>query len=394
MKFSDLCNLRNIIDKLELEPLLCSSDCEELIESTLILIDTFVTNNIYLYSEPYFSDILFDGVYNLLNLQLDEVFYYDIEEELSLIIHYSLNYYYIYGIPERSYKKTFIRNKTPNVDKMRKKIEFIQKIPQPMQRTDAWYEFRYNLITASTAWKALNTESNQNQLIYEKCSPLDITKYRSTFTASSLHWGQKYEPLSLMYYQDTYKTSVEDFGCIQHQKYRFLGASPDGINTNPNNKLYGRILEIKNIVNRDITKIPKKEYWIQMQLQMETCNLNECDFLETRFKEYENEEEFDADGTFTHTANEKLKGIIMYFMKEGQTHYEYMPLHYSREQYLVWETDIMQENKDLTWLKNIYWYLDEVSCILVLRNKEWFAYAIEQIQKSMDNNRKRTCYWL
>ena len=34
-----------------------------------------------------------------------------------------------------------------------------------------------------------------------------------------------------------------------------------------------------------------------MQPQMETCELNECDFLETRFKEYESEEEFLVDGT-------------------------------------------------------------------------------------------------
>ena len=45
------------------------------------------------------------------------------------------------------------------------------------------------------------------------------------------------------------------------------------------------MLEIKNIVNREINGIPKKEYWIQMQLQMEVCDLGECDFLETRFKE-------------------------------------------------------------------------------------------------------------
>ena len=32
-----------------------------------------------------------------------------------------------------------------------------------------------------------------------------------------------------------------------------------------------------------------------MQLQMETCNLEECDFLETRFKEYETEGAFCVD---------------------------------------------------------------------------------------------------
>ena len=49
------------------------------------------------------------------------------------------------------------------------------------------------------------------------------------------------------------------------------------------NERYGRLVEIKNIVNREITGIPKKEYWVQMQLQMEVTDLDECDFLETRF---------------------------------------------------------------------------------------------------------------
>jgi hypothetical protein len=45
------------------------------------------------------------------------------------------------------------------------------------------------------------------------------------------------------------------------------------------------MLEIKNISNRIIDGIPKEEYWVQMQIQMETCDLDECDFVETRFKE-------------------------------------------------------------------------------------------------------------
>ena len=48
------------------------------------------------------------------------------------------------------------------------------------------------------------------------------------------------------------------------------------------------MLEVKNIYNREIRGIPKEEYWIQMQIQMETCDLDICDFLETRFLEYFN----------------------------------------------------------------------------------------------------------
>jgi hypothetical protein len=42
------------------------------------------------------------------------------------------------------------------------------------------------------------------------------------------------------------------------------------------------MLEIKNVVSREITGIPKPEYYVQMQLQMEVCDLEECDFLETK----------------------------------------------------------------------------------------------------------------
>ena len=43
----------------------------------------------------------------------------------------------------------------------------------------------------------------------------------------------------------------------------FLGASPDGINTNNRTSLFGRMLEIKNVVSREINGIPKEDYWIQ-----------------------------------------------------------------------------------------------------------------------------------
>ena len=41
------------------------------------------------------------------------------------------------------------------------------------------------------------------------------------------------------------------------------------------------MLEVKNPVSREITGMPKKAYWAQMEIQMEVWDLNECDFLET-----------------------------------------------------------------------------------------------------------------
>ena len=69
------------------------------------------------------------------------------------------------------------------------------------------------------------------------------------------------------------------------------------------------MVEIKNIVNREITGMPSEAYWIQMQIQMECCNIDLCDFIETRFKEYESEEAF-----YNETNTEMNRGIILRYI--------------------------------------------------------------------------------
>ena len=274
------------------------------------------------------------------------------------------------------------------------KIDYLHSQPQHIQRTPEWYDFRNNLITASNAYKIFETNATRNQIIYEKCTA--FTKRETNIediatphinTESPLHWGQKYEPVSVLMYEKMSETKIEEFGCIKHSKYDFLGASPDGIITDPASPKYGRMLEIKNIVNREIDGIPKKEYWIQMQLQMEVCDLNECDFLETQFIEYENEQDFlhdyeidsDSEAHFTETNNGELKGIIMYFSKEGIPTYIYKPLDMNKTEFDVFENEKM-EATEMSWIKNIYWKLKTISCVLVKRNRRWFQDNISEIQ--------------
>ena len=92
-----------------------------------------------------------------------------------------------------------IRNIYIDKTKIREKINIIQNIPQPEQRSDEWYKFRHNLITASSVWKMLKSDSTINQIIYEKCEPYKIPTMNDQ--SSPLHWGQKYEPISVMLYE-------------------------------------------------------------------------------------------------------------------------------------------------------------------------------------------------
>ena len=271
------------------------------------------------------------------------------------------------------------------LDSVKMKLERIDKKNEsiPEQRTEGWYDMRHNMISASSLWKCLHTEGARKQIIKEKCEP--VKKFFSVNMESPLHWGQKYEPLAQAYYEYKYKTQIKEYGCIQHDKYPFLGASPDGVNIDETSPLYGRMLEIKCIVNREITGIPKKEYWIQMQSQMECCNLDSCDFLECRFKEYDSYAMFvdDEGEAFFLNKSGKLRGSYLCFAnKNGQPFYEYPPIDMkSKEEYEIWEQGMMDKHSKYTWLKTIRWYLEYVSCVTTKRNIEWFERMFPKIKK-------------
>ena len=407
--------LTNIIDHIvpEDEPKFFNTEEEiELHETCLHMMEEFVNEHTKLITEPDFEEIFDENIHELMHAHFDyDIFYTDeAEEEMEEIIQHAKHDFYNIIIPPRSYSSSIIL-KDPDINKITKQINILREKPQPNQRTKEWYELRQNLITASNAWKAFENDNTKNQLIYEKCKPSayyieddcdeDIKKVpvQLVNTNTTLHWGQKYEPLSDKFYEFTYNTKIEDFGCIQHDAYMFLGASPDGINIDPTSPRYGRMLEIKNIVNREIDGIPKKEYWIQMQLQMEVCNLDECDFLETKFIEYPDRLSYEEDTlenqhNITISKDNKTKGIIIHFHnKDGSPFYLYKPLHLTNTNDIKqWQEDSIDTYQsppyNHTFVQFIYWKLEIVSCVLVLRNKKWFKDNIKDLQDIWDTIEK------
>jgi putative phage-type endonuclease len=400
----------------------------ELYQTCICLMEELIEEYPFIITEPDFDDFFDENIQELMVSQFDfDVFYTDdAEEELEEIIEETKNDFFKHFIPPRSYPNTMILGE-PDSCFIDEQMNVLRNKPQPSQRTKEWYEFRHNLITASNAYKAFENQNVKNQLIYEKCQPLNQNLYINNDNDetiqqntkeivmvnvnTTLHWGQKYEPLSVNIYEHIYKTKIEDFGCIQHEKYLFLGASPDGINVDKKSKRYGRMLEIKNIVNREIDGIPKKEYWIQMQLQMEVCDLDECDFLETKFTEYsdynsylsdtsdeiyEDEEGFEFKNMCL-SKDEQMKGIIIYFhTKEGKPFYVYKPLELIHPKKIEeWQENIIdyyQTNSEYNYvfMKTIYWKLDTLSCVLVCRNRQWFKdniYLLQEIWNTIEKER-------
>lgn len=369
------------------------------------IIDFFDNNILKLSSPTFYKDMFYHITYIIYEEWSDADLYGNIEDEkteeelFNELLEFIEQIWNIYKdfceVPPRciKYENLWSNNNflklEDNTNIITSKIDYLRSLPQPEQRTPEWYEFRNNILTASSLSKIFGSEYQLNSIIYEKCKNTisNTPDFSRINTSLPTHWGIKYEPVTLMIYENMFHTKIGEFGCICHSEHKFIGASPDGINIEPENIRYGRMLEIKNIVNRDITGIPKEEYWIQCQIQMESCNLNYCDFMETRILEYADSTEFYKDIT------REYRGVILYFIEKDQTSisvnipkYKYMPLSIEckETEINIWIATTKEDAKKegLILFSTIYWYLNEYSCVLIPRNKPWFKAAFPIIQNT------------
>lgn len=367
---------------------------DEITEMVHELMDDYMNMNVLQMKEPNFHENMVkelgDHIYNYFNsIELDVEDISIITEE---IIEHIPTLYECFvssvSIPPRSSTTDCVLDLTSedsSLEYLKNQLALLECSEQHEQRSSEWYAFRHNLISASNLWKVFGTPAQQNSLICEKCKPLECNAEQPIFVNinSPLHWGVKYEPVTVMIYELLYKTKVGEFGCIQHPQYSFMGASPDGINIDTSSDKYGRMLEIKNIYNRDITGIPKQEYWVQTQIQMECCNLPLCDFVETRIKEYDNSADFYSD-----LHNPIYKGVVLHFSHENMQNlvpkYVYMPLDSETDEPSVNEWIYTQKqlqlDQDHVLVNTLYWYLDEYSCVIIQRNRKWFNAALPEIE--------------
>ena len=389
------------IDKINLFDL-SEDEFHELQETIYDLADEFLKTDGLTMAQPEFKDKMTKHIIDIIidDLIESEIFTYDNYDDIKDICKEVIDVFFdSLQIPEYILTETETDTNTSKINLydpanrkykaiLQSQIAYLRTQPQTAQKSEEWYRERHSLMTASNIWKPLGSIAQQNSFIAEKCTPFVLQAYQQTGaggggycnTESPMHWGNKYEPLTKMVYEHKFTTVVEEFGCIKHATYSFIGASPDGINVDPESPRYGRMVEIKNIFNREITGIPSDKYWIQTQIQLETCGLDLCDFVETRFKEYD-EPEFYQDTT------REYRGVILYFLDTGNGSqmpiYEYMPLWVKLERATIeaWiqaqvQTHAFQKH---TLYKTQYWYMDEFSCATIERNRKWFESAIPKL---------------
>ena len=270
-------------------------------------------------------------------------------------------------------------------------LRHLKTLDLPEQRSEEWYKLRENVLTASSLADALGKGhfTTRESLLIDKTSK----EKKEYVTNDIIQWGVKYEPIATMYYEFLNNVKIVEFGLVPHPELKIFGASPDGICDidSPANYV-GRMLEIKCPPIRKFwekTEVPQ-HYWMQMQGQLETCDLEECDFFQVKFLEYNNYDEYVNDKTYKydktilhgfHQTDTGLhpKGCLVELKKDNEISYEYPKLCLSDSEYMNWAANILEEKKNDYECKIVWWKIERYSCDLIGRDKKWWNSIVPKI---------------
>jgi putative phage-type endonuclease len=212
-----------------------------------------------------------------------------------------------------------LKSRLEQLKENKKLLKKLLKIPKIEQKSQEWYLVRQGLLTASDFAQALGQGKfgNQTDIIKKKVRPSDESS--ASFSNPFFKWGNMFEQVaSDIYSKMHYDVKLYEFGLVQHKTLSYFGASPDGITET------GIMLEIKCPYKRKIefgAEVPK-QYYYQIQGQLEVCGLNECDYFECQFHLFTTIDEF-----YNSFSDDRIKGIIIELPSvSGGSYYEYSPI--------------------------------------------------------------------
>jgi len=325
--------------------------------------------NIPLLKQEYKQQVL-----NIIEDKTNDILYY---------IQYYLDIWFQYSV-ETVYNLYLRRNQlTTN-------MLHLKRLELPEQRSKEWYEIRENLLTASSLADALGKGHFQTRddLLMSKTSE---RKEISNASKAIMEWGVKYEPVATEFYEYLYGVKIIEFGLIPHPELSVFGASPDGIcDIGSPNGYEGRMLEIKCPPKRQFTHEVPKHYWMQMQGQLEVCDLDECDFFQVKLEEYYSVQDYEKDYYYTdHLIHGKTheglpKGLIISYKEKDSDYiqYEYSPWLASLDTIGNWRDKFIAE-LDCKYIivEQKWWKIIRYECTLVRRDKEWWLSVVPDIIK-------------
>ena len=219
------------------------------------------------------------------------------------------------------------------------------------QRTDGWHAKRGEMITASEVYGVFGSESARREVMMRKLEPRPPGDGPGI---PALLWGTRFEPIAKRIYEERTKCTITDVSCVQHPVHTFLGASPDGLvvpNDATDVKRYGRLVEFKCPISRAMKAEIPPGYVHQMQMQMECTGIDECEYVEFRFKQVNYSE-------WTKTA--EVKGAFTVY-EDGK---------------VLYDQEVYEDNTQV-----VYWILASIKEDFVPKDPEWLPKHLEGLRQ-------------
>ena len=315
-------------------------------------------------------DIIKNELYDLYSIDGDENKKFVIDINVDSIVHDNKKNEMIYS--ER-----------------KEKLKKLKLLDLPEQRSPEWYAMRKEKLTASSIASAIGKchFTTREELILSK---IEDKPYESN---PITEWGVKYEDIAILFYEELYNVKVLDFGLIPHPTFKAFGASPDGICDDTGNDEYvSRMVEIKCPPKRKFTKTCPPHYLMQVQGQLEVCDLDHCDFFQVKIEEYENYEEYEKD-IFVNddiiipgrTYLNYPKGVTVSYRKKNELKltYLYPSLNMTNEGYHDWikgkKVEIINNGDE--YVESKWWKITRYECTLIERDYTWWNENVEHILK-------------
>jgi hypothetical protein len=265
-------------------------------------------------------------------------------------------------------------------------VERLRTVKQTDQKSAAWHAEARELLT-SHEFGAIcyGTENRCAAVAAKKCVTVqpqvsEAPPQRLVFTTgeqgdmSPLHWGWRYEPVVRQLFETHIAggSVFDGLGRIRHSTHPRLAASPDGIILD--GPRCGRLVEIKSPYSRELDGSIPIDYYCQMQLQAEVCDVEAVDYIEVRCGQKPV-----TDITYEDCKLSKLPSIGKVCVVAPSTDanplaykYEYSP-HFPPTTEGLEAAKAWKPTSEPIILEESIWWVQDYFATTVPRNRQWWA---------------------
>lgn len=267
--------------------------------------------------------------------------------------------------------------------------------PQTPQKSARWHSESYNILSGHEFGAVVaGGPATRQAAIVRKCGPAPPTDDIGEEAPPSQHvfltppdgplspfkWGWRFEPVARTLFETVYAGGPVDdsLGRLRHTTLPRLGASPDGLITA--GPRAGRLVELKCPITRTLNGSIPMEYWIQMQLQAEVCDVEAVEYFEVSFGAGSPEEALSPTGAALNPPMAALPwfGALRVIAPTADSPpsdyaYDYSPLFPSGATGVAAAEAWLSAAAAGVVLETVVWWVRDASQKTVLRNRRWWA---------------------